>query len=40
MGPLEWIMGAAFAGACVFMLIAALLPIISEPGTEGWNDVD
>ena len=37
---LEWIMGAAFAGACVFMLVAVLLPIVSEPGKEGWDDVN
>ena len=40
MGTLEWIMGAAFAGACVFMLLATLWPIMAEPGKDGWNDVD
>lgn len=37
---LEWIMGAAFVGACVFMLLATLWPIMAEPGKEGWDDVN
>ena len=37
---LEYIMVGVFVAACVFMLIAALLPIVSEPGKEGWKDVD
>jgi hypothetical protein len=37
---LEYIMVGVFVAACVFMLIAVLLPIVSEPGKEGWNDVD
>lgn len=37
---LEYIMVGVFVAACVFMLIAVLLPIVSEPGKEGWNDVE
>lgn len=37
---LENIMVGVFVAACVFMLVAVLLPIVSEPGKEGWNDVD
>ena len=37
---LEWLMIAGLVAACVFMLIACLLPIISEPGKDGWNDVE
>ena len=37
---LDYILIGVFVAACVFMLIAVLLPIVSEPGKEGWNDVD
>ena len=37
---LDYIMVGVFVAACVFMLVAVLLPIVSEPGKEGWNDVD
>jgi len=37
---LEYIMVGVFVVACVFMLVAVLLPIVGEPGKEGWNDVD
>lgn len=37
---LEYLMVGVFVAACVFMLVAVLLPIVSEPGKEGWNDVD
>ena len=37
---LEYIMIGVFAVACLFMLVACLLPIISEPGKDGWNDVE
>ena len=36
---LEKIIVGVFVAACVFMLIAALLPVIAEPGKDGWNDV-
>lgn len=37
---LEYIMIGAFVAACLFMLVSCLLPIISEPGKDGWNDVE
>ena len=37
---LEYIMVGVFVAACVFMLIAALLPIAAEPGKDGWKDVE
>lgn len=37
---LEYIMVGVFVAACVFMLIAALLPVIAEPGKDGWDDVN
>ena len=37
---LEKIIVGVFVAACVFMLIAVLLPIVSEPGKEGWDDVN
>ncbi len=36
---LDYIGMAMFVGFCVFIIIGALLPIIGERGTEGWDDV-
>jgi hypothetical protein len=36
----DYIVLGVFVAACVFMLVAVLLPIVSEPGKEGWDDVN
>ena len=36
----EFLMGAALIIGGVFFLVACLLPVISEPGKDGWNDVE
>ena len=36
----ELLMGAALLFGGIFVLVACLLPVIAEPGKDGWNDVE
>jgi hypothetical protein len=36
----EILMAGALIVGGVFFLVACLLPIVSEPGKDGWNDVE
>jgi|DEB0MinimDraft_3_1074331.scaffolds.fasta_scaffold290033_2 hypothetical protein len=37
---LDYVGYGIFAAFCVFIIIGALLPIIGQPGKEGWEDID
>lgn len=37
---IDFLMAGALIVGGVFFIVACLLPIISEPGKDGWNDVE